>query len=96
MTKTLTYTCDRCKKTSENLAPLMALTDEVMGIAVIVQASQYKTSYSTNRLWEKHWCLECLKQFHLAPAPEEEKIIPQPTFEELIGEIVEEALANRN
>jgi len=86
MTINTTYECDRCHVISPK-------RDDVRGIAIIVSNSSYQTTAHA-KVFDKHWCLSCLKRFDLVPQPAVDKPSPPPTLEDIILEMVSDAVAD--
>lgn len=86
--KTVTYTCDRCKREIGNKAD-----ERVLNLSIAVDYEPYVPSHGSGSKRRTQWCQLCAEHFGLVPAvrtPKEE--IPETTLDDLIRAIVQEEL----
>ncbi len=85
--KTVTYTCDRCKK------DINYPDDQVWNVAVIYDCEPREPCVFSGEP-KAQWCRRCIEECRLVPAPPVPvpPLPPPPTIEDLIREIVGQAV----
>jgi len=89
--KTTTYTCDRCTKTSEAVNFTKKVIVGIQSCGYIGMAVDIYEGARTDL--KVDWCDDCCTAVGISiPLPEQKVASPPPTIDELITEIIEQAV----